>query len=177
MSDPSDGAGNAPTPKPSASTEGGQPRRVFLVVVDETAEHEVALKFACLRARHTGAAVALLYVIEPPDFQHWMAVDDLMREEQREEAEAVLHKLSGMINELTGQMPELYVREGNRAEEVLTLIEEEPSISVLILGADPTGDNPGPLVSHIVGRMSGRLRVPITVVPGSLSDGQLDTLT
>ena len=78
---------------------------------------------------------------------------------------------------MTGTLPELYVREGDRAKELLNLIEQEPSISVLVLGADPTGDNPGPLVSLIVGKMSGRLRIPITVVPGSLTEQQIEDLT
>ncbi|MDJ0895018.1 MAG: universal stress protein [Alphaproteobacteria bacterium] len=171
MSEPSDPSGQAAEIGPSSGD------RVFLVVVDESAEQDVALRFACLRARRTGARVALLHVIEPPDFQHWMAVDDLMREEMREEAETLLHKLSGVVNELTGKLPELYVREGDRAKELLNLIEQEPSISVLVLGADPTGDNPGPLVSLIVGKMSGRLRIPITVVPGSLTEQQIEELT
>lgn len=151
--------------------------RVFLVVVDETEELKVALRFACLRARKTGGRIALLYVIEPGEYEHWMAVKELMQEEQREQAEQVLHRLSGVVNELTGRMPELYVREGKPAEALIKLIDEEPAISVLVLGAGTGSEGPGPLVSYIVGRMSGRLRVPITVVPGALSDDDLADLT
>ena len=62
------------------------PQRVFLVVVDDSPEMQVALRYAALRARSTGGRVALLYVIEPSDLQQWMAVESLMREERREEA-------------------------------------------------------------------------------------------
>ncbi len=151
-------------------------QRVFLVVVDESEEMEVALHFASRRAQHTGGRVAMLYVIEPTDFQHWMSVGDLMREEARSEAEQLLQRLAAKVNELTGQMPVLYLREGNRRDELLKLIDEEPSISILVLGADTGQGGPGPLVSALSGRFAARLRVPLTIVPGSLSREQIDAV-
>jgi len=65
------------------------PDRVFLVVADDSAELEVALRYACRRARKTGGRVALLAVVEPSDDQHWMAVGDLMKEEARAAAPAL----------------------------------------------------------------------------------------
>ena len=151
-------------------------QRVFLVVVDESEEMEVALHFASRRAQHTGGRVALLHVIEPADFQHWMSVGNLMREEARSEAEQLLQRLAAKVNELTGQMPVLYLREGNRRDELLKLIDEEPSISILVLGADTGQGGPGPLVSALSGRFAARLRVPLTIVPGSLSREQIDAV-
>ncbi len=151
-------------------------QRVFLVVVDESEEMGVALHFASRRAQHTGGRVALLYVIEPADFQHWMSVGNLMREEARSEAEQLLQRLAAKVNELTGQMPVLYLREGNRRDELLKLIDEEPSISILVLGADTGQGGPGPLVSALSGRFAARLRVPLTIVPGSLSREQIDAV-
>ena len=84
--------------------------RVFLVVVDETEEMHLALRFACRRALHTGGRVALLYVIEPSGFQHWMSVGDLMREEARSEAEQLLQRMAAKVNELAGKMPILHLR-------------------------------------------------------------------
>ena len=90
------------TPPPADASD-----RVFLVVVDETEEMKVALRFACQRARRTGGRVALLYVIEPAEFQHWMAVEDLMREEARSEGEQLLQRLAAQVNELVGTIPVL----------------------------------------------------------------------
>jgi len=151
--------------------------RIFLVVVDETEEMRVALRYAALRARHTGGKVALLYVIEPSDLQQWMAVETLMREERREEAEALLQKLSGEVAELCGNLPIVYIREGPRRDELLALLDEEPSISILVLAAGTGSEGPGPLVTQLVGKMSGKMRVPVTVVPGSLTDDQIAELT
>ncbi len=148
--------------------------RVFLVVVDETEEMKVALRFACLRARRTGGRVALIYVIEPAEFQHWMAVGDLMREEARSEGEQLLQRLAAQVNELVGTIPVLYVREGKVREELFKLLDEEPRISILVLGANTGSRGPGPLVAALTGKMIGKLRVPITVVPGNLRDEEID---
>ena len=150
--------------------------RVFLCVVDSSEEVHVALRFAALRARRSGGRVALLYVIEPGDFQHWMSVAEKMREERREEAEQVLQEHAARVVDITGRPPIFYVREGAPRDAIVQLIEEEPAISILVLGAGADKKGPGPLVSSIAGRLSGKFPIPITVVPGTLSDEQLDGL-
>ncbi len=150
--------------------------RVFLVVVDDSPELNTALHFACLRARHTGGHVALLYVIEPVDGQQWLSIEHLIRAEKREQAEQTLQRLGGEAIEWSGRIPALYVREGDRREELLQLIEEDESISILVLGAGTGSEGPGPLVSYVAGRVAGRLRIPITIVPGALTDSQLGLL-
>src|SRR5215470_16540988 len=129
------------------TAEAATPQRIFLVVVDQSAEMPVALRYAALRARHTGGRVALLYVIEPSDLQQWMAVESLMREERREEAEQLLQKLSQQVLELSGSHPVVYIREGRRRDELTTLIDEEPGISVLVLAAGTGPEGPGPLIT------------------------------
>ena len=151
-------------------------QRVFLVVVDQSEEMDVALRFAARRAQHTGGRVAMLHVIEPADFQHWMSVGDLMREEARNEAEQLLQRLAARVNELTGQMPVLYLREGKRRDELLKLIDEEPSIQILVLGANTGQGGPGPLVAALTGRFLNRLRIPLTIVPGDLSTEDIDSI-
>lgn len=150
--------------------------RVFLVVVDDSPEMEIALSFACRRARHSGGRVALLYVIEPSEFQNWLAVGDLMRDEARNQAEQLMQRLAAQATELCGSMPVLYLREGNRRDELLKLIDEEPSISILVLGASTGAGGPGPLVQALTGKFVGRLRVPLTVVPGNLSDDDIKAI-
>lgn len=151
-------------------------RRKFLVVVDDTPECRVALRYACGRAGSTEGQVALLRVIEPGDFQHWLSVEERMREEAREEAERLLQGLAAEISERVHIMPELVVREGAAFEEVLAQIDEDPQMRVLVLGAATGPEGPGPLVSALAGRMPGSMPIPVTVVPGSLTDEQIDEL-
>jgi hypothetical protein len=158
----------------SASPPGADaPReRIFLVVVDETEEMRVALRYAALRAFHTGGKVALLAVAEPPGIQQFAAIEERMEEEAREEAEQLLAKLSGEVKDIAGSMPILYLRSGRPSEELLALIDEEPSISVVVLGAGTGQEGPGPLITALVSH-SGKLRVPVTIVPGGLDDEQI----
>ena len=145
--------------------------------MDATEEVSVALRFAARRAANTNGRIALLYVMEPADFQHWMAVGEKMRAERREEAELTLQELSAEVNALTGEMPTIYLREGKASDLIAELIEEEPQISILVLGAGTGKKGPGPLVSSLAGKLSGKFPIPITVVPGNLSLDQIDALT
>jgi len=150
--------------------------RIFLVVVDESEEMRVALRFACRRARATGGRVALLGVIEPGDPQPFRNVEELLRAEKRAEAENLMQTLSAQVADLSGQMPVVHIREGGRVDQVLKLIAEEPDISILVLAAGAGSEGPGPLINQLVGKMAGRLRVPITIVPGGLDDDAIDAL-
>jgi len=149
--------------------------RKFLVVVDETPECMNALRFAARRAQKTGGGIVMLYVIAPDDFQHWVGVAELIRAEARDAAESRLEELTEELRALCGVTPEFAIREGNRAEEVLELIEEDQEIGVLVLGAGE-GDSPGPLVSQLVARMGGRMPIPVTVVPGAMSLERIDAV-
>lgn len=151
--------------------------RIFLVVVDDSAEMKVALRFAAKRAKKTNGRVALLYVVEPADFQHWLSVGNLMQEEAREEAEALLQKFGALAHDLSGIMPVLFLREGDRRDELLSLLDEEPKISVLVLGTNTEGKGPGPLVTALSSKFVDRLHIPLTLVPGNLSDEDVDAIT
>ncbi|WP_169566885.1 universal stress protein [Sneathiella limimaris] len=152
-------------------------RNKFLVVVDDTPECKSAIRFACRRAWHVGGGVILLKVIEPPDFQHWMGVEQVMREEAREAAEELLQNLSEEIRQDTNLVPEFVIRDGYVKDELLALIEEDRDIRILVLAASPDSGGPGPLVKSLVGEMSGTFAIPITVVPGNMSNSQLDAVT
>ena len=151
--------------------------RVFLVVVDDSTERDVALRYACLRARNGGGRVALLRVLEPVGMIEWAGVGVLMAEERREEAEKLLSGLGAQVREITGGLPILLIREGEARDELLALLEEDPRISILVLASAPTGSGPGPLISALTGRYAARVRVPMTIVPGGLDDKELERVT
>ena len=151
--------------------------RVFLVVVDESKELQAALHYAARRAAHTGGRIALLYVIEPSELQHWISIENLAREERREEAEQLMQRLCEQIAPVAGTMPIVYIREGHRRDQLLALIAEEPSISILVLAAGTEPEGPGPLITYLTGKPAARLRIPITIVPGGLTREQLDAVS
>lgn len=159
---------------PEAPNEEVRPA-TFLCVVDDSAELSQALQFACRRVVRTGGRLALLYVTEPAEFQHWATIGELMREERRQEAEEMLTVVSAVVAGRIGQVPLTYVREGEMLEELLKVIEEE-QINFLVLGAATGPDGPGPLVSQLIQKMAGRLPIPVVVVPGSLSEEQINRI-
>jgi nucleotide-binding universal stress UspA family protein len=150
--------------------------RVFLVVVDESEEMRNALRYACRRAQHTNGHVALLHVIEPVEFQHWLGVGRVLEDDARAEAELRLQKLASEVFGQIGTMPIIHIREGKRAEQLVSLLQEDPSISLLVL-ATAKGANPGPLVTFLLGHLGKRVKVPVTLVPGELTLAEIDLLS
>ena len=152
-------------------------RRVFLVVVDETEEMRNALRYACRRAQKTTGRVALLHVIEPLEFQHWLGVGRVMEEEARAEAEQRLQALATEVYAQTGAVSVIHLREGNRGEQLVQLLQEDPSISLIVLGTARGGSNPGPIVTYMLANLGRRVRVPVTLVPGELTVEEIDALS
>ena len=157
------------------STEEGH-RRKFLVVIDDTPECGRALLYAARRAEHSGGALVLLYVIVPADFQHWVGVENIMRAEAMEAAETTLGRFADLARGYGTIEPELVIREGNRAEEVLKLIESDEDIAILVLAAGTAKEGPGPLVSTLAGKQSATFSIPITIVPGHLDDAAISAI-
>jgi nucleotide-binding universal stress UspA family protein len=151
--------------------------RVFLVVVDESPEMRNALRYACRRAKRTGGRVAMLYVMEPPEGQQWGAVMDLMRQEARQQAEEVIAGHADAAVSLTGQPPAIHIREGKSRDELIKLITEDRSISVLVLASASSNEGPGPLVTAFAGKLGSQLRVPLTIVPGVLTEAEIDAIS
>ncbi|MEO3997698.1 universal stress protein [Mesorhizobium sp. CAU 1732] len=156
------------------SREAGH-RRKFLAVVDETPESERAIAYAARRAQSTGGVVVLLFVIESGDFQHWLGVEQIMREEANATANAALNVHAATVRERVGIEPELVVREGSPTEEIHKLIEEDQDIAILVLAAGGAKEGPGPLVSAVAGK-GAAFPIPVTVVPMSLSDEEIESL-
>ncbi|MEL6126004.1 MAG: universal stress protein [Pseudomonadota bacterium] len=150
--------------------------RKFLVVMDDSPECINAMRFAALRACNTTGGVQILAVIQPEEFQHWIGVGDLMRAEAREKIEERYAFFKEKMEQNEGITPELVIREGTTAKEVLAQIKDDPEIGVLVLAAGTQGDGPGPLVKELAGRMVGQMPVPVTVVPGGLTLEQLRTI-
>jgi nucleotide-binding universal stress UspA family protein len=149
----------------------------YLVVVDDTTEGDRAIYYASRRVSRIGANMIMLRVIDIEDRnQQWLGVADIMRAEAYEEANAALDRASGRANGVAGITPERVIREGVWIEQILKLIDEDEDIAILVLAAGTTSDGPGPLVSAI-GRTAGDFPIPLAIVPGHLTDEELDALS
>jgi nucleotide-binding universal stress UspA family protein len=157
------------------STEPGH-RRKFLVVIDDTPECDRAIYYASRRAQSTGGAIVMMTVIDPPDPQLSRSVEELMRQEAREEATTALEAAAARARLISGIEPETRIEEGERAGVIQRAIEADEDIAILVLAAGTGRDGPGPLVSTLAGKASGTFPIPITIVPGDLTDEEIDSM-
>lgn len=151
--------------------------RKLLLVVDETPEFQAALRYACRRAQATDARIVLLRVLEKSTFDQWAGVRDEIERQERAEAEAALQAAAEAVVAETGRPPEFAIREGETRDAVRAEIAGDADIRLLILAA-AGGKNPGPLVATIAkeGVAWGSRKIPVTVVPGDLTDAEIDEL-
>ncbi len=148
-----------------------------LVIVDDTAEADRAVYYASRWAVRLGGGVVMLRVIEIEDRnQQWLGVADIMRAEAHEEASTALDRAAGRANGLAAITPERVIREGNATEQILDVIENDTDIVVLVLAASAGVEGPGPIITSLAG-IAGTFPIPVTVVPGGLTDADIDGLS
>jgi len=150
--------------------------RKFLVVLDDSRECLNAMRFAAMRAANTGGGVAILSIIPPDEFNHWIGVGEIMRAEARERIEVHFEVFAKWMRDKQNVHPELIIREGEAVVEIMAQISEDPEIGVLVLGAGTDNKGPGPLVTHM-SRQAGTLPIPFTIVPGDISKERLEAIT
>ena len=149
----------------------------YLVIIDESPECDRAVYYASRRAARTGASMLMLLVIEPHDrHQQWLGVADIMKAEAHEAANLILDKFSTRANGVAGITPERAIRDGEKPDEILKLIEEDEDIATLVLAAGIGKEGPGPLVSNL-SKTAGDFPIPVAIVPGHLNDEELDALS
>ena len=139
-----------------------------MVVLDDSKECLNAMRFAAMRAANSGGGVTILSVISPDEFNHWIGVSDIMREEARERIEVHFEVFAKWMRDRKNIEPELVIREGEVVSEILAQIQSDPEIGVLVLGAGLDKKGPGPLVTQM-SKNAGTLPIPVTIVPGSLN--------
>ena len=150
--------------------------RIYLVVVDDSAEAQIALRFAARRAVKTGGAVEILALIEPTELVPWGGLQDAIEDEAHEHAEELVAAAAGALLAESGLSPTITVRQGEGPRVIREMIAANPDIAALVLGAAASGA-PGPLVAHFAGTDAGALPVPIMIVPGSLDPAGIDRLS
>ncbi|WP_114287524.1 universal stress protein [Candidatus Halocynthiibacter alkanivorans] len=150
--------------------------RKFLVILDDSRECLNAMRFAAMRASSTGGGVQILSVIPPDEFNHWIGVADLMREEARERIEVHFEVFAKWMRDRQNVDPELVIREGEAVNEILSQVTDDPEVGVLVLGAGIGKSGPGPLVTQM-SKSAGSLPIPMTIVPGDMTKERLESIT
>ena len=153
-----------------------QAKRTYLVVVDDSNEARVALRFAARRASKTGGRVEVLGIVEPQDFVQFGGVQAAIEQEQRLRIEGVVSAAIGEILDESGLEANIIVQQGEVVRTVRDYLAGRDEVAALVLGAAPSG-SPGPLVAHFTGHDAGKLPCPVMIIPGSLSEQRLEQLS
>ena len=155
---------------------GDERKRTYLVVVDDSAEARVALRFAARRAGKTNGRVEVLGIVEPQDFVQFGGVQAAIEEEQRLRIQGVVSSAIGELLDESGVEANVMVQQGDAVRTVRDYVGERTEVAALVLGAAPSG-SPGPLVVHFTGNDAGKLPCPVMIIPGSLSEERLEQLS
>jgi nucleotide-binding universal stress UspA family protein len=148
-----------------------------LVIVDDSAEWDRAVYYASRWAIRVGGGVVMLRIIETEDQnQQWLGVAEVMRAEAQEEANAALDRAAGRANGIAAITPERVIREGDPIEQIFDVIDKDVDIAMLVLAANPGPEGPGPIITTMT-KTVGSFPIPVTIVPGELSDGDIDALS
>ena len=162
----------------SAGSNNSRERRMrkFLVLLDDSHESLNAMRFAAMRASNSDGAVLVLAVIPAAEIQHGFGVADVMRAEAQERIEAHYEVFAKWMRTRPKVEPELIIREGDPAEELLRLLDEDPEIGIVAIGFSSDKSRQNPVLTRLL-RDAASLPCPITIVPGDISKERLEAIT
>jgi len=148
----------------------------YLVVVDESKELENAIYFAASRAQKLNRSISLLYVIDHAINAQWSKIENLIEQEATSDAKKICRKWAQKIKDRFGIESEIILKLGNRVDEILKLLREDKTIRFLILASASESEDPGPIIKALIGKKNKELSIPIVIVPGSMSEKDIDLI-
>lgn len=154
------------------------PKSKLLICVNDTEYSRVALRFCCNKAKNAGYPVEILHVIESMEYQNFLSMADVMRDEKHQEAEELLKRFSEEAYESFGITPSLMLKEGLVGEQIIAAVEEDHGINMLLVGTSPDNTaSRGKLIPWLASQLGKSLQIPMLIVPGNLTDQQINELT
>lgn len=151
-------------------------KKKFLIVIDESKELDKAIYFAANRAIHTDGELSLLYIVDPAVNAQWSRIENLIEQEATSEAKKLCRIWSQKIKSRFGIESEVIIKMGDRCEELFKLVREDTNIRFLVLASSANNEDPGPLIKAVTGKKIKELSIPVVVIPGSLSEKEIDLI-
>ena len=149
----------------------------FLVILDDTLEMYNALRYAAQRSARSNGRVAILYTFDTLEFSHWKAVEDIAEAESREEAESKIKEYENYILKFTDKKPKKFIMKGDRVECIIKFLDANKFISNFVLASSPGKTGADPLINTFAIKHSSKIKVPITIIPPTLTEEEIDNLS
>ena len=151
-------------------------KKKFLVVIDDSKELKNAIHFAAQRAKNTGGALSMLYVVNHAINAQWSKVEHLIEQEETSEAKKICRNWAQFIKNKFNIDTEIVIKLGNRKDEILKLLKEDKNIRFLVLATSGDGENPGPIIKSLLSSKMKDLSIPIVLVPGSMDEKDINLI-
>lgn len=150
----------------------------FLVCMDDTDHARIALRYACSRVAKRGGSVVMVHVVDTDEAKSFPLMAGKMLDEKRRQAQTLMASLRAEANQWGDVAITETVREGVIGEEILRTVEEDFDINILLLGMAPDSSPKGRrIITWLTNQLGKRLQIPVMVVPGNLTDLQIEELS
>ncbi|MEP7210063.1 MAG: universal stress protein [Alphaproteobacteria bacterium] len=151
--------------------------RKFLAMSDDSEECRVALVYAGRRAKAVRAGLVVLRCASVPGVGGWIGLDQDINQDAIDAARLKAAEHAKMVEERTGTVPEVIVSDEDPLDAIRKVVEGDPAIRQLVLATGSGRWGPGPLVSRLAkGKALAERPLAVTVVPGDLTDAQIDEM-
>ena len=151
-------------------------RTKLLVCVDKTEHSRIAVRFACAKAKQHGSPIELIHVLDPSEYNSLFGVGEKMKQESWAAAEKLMNSMADEAQS-AGITPSCIIREGFVGEEVIKAAVNDADINMLIIGKAPQTAGKKDTISLLTSELAGKLMIPIMIVPGNLTDAQIEELS
>ncbi|MBT4695460.1 MAG: universal stress protein [Alphaproteobacteria bacterium] len=149
-------------------------KEIFLAVFDGTDECKSAVRYAARRAQLNNANLLIVATVDTAEFTYWLSVNSKMIDNIEKESKEMLKVLSKEIQSYSNVECSYIIEHGSKLDVVKRLIDEDETISLLVLASNKKDKNPGVLVETISG---DGYSIPVVVLPGNLNDDTIDKLS
>jgi len=149
-------------------------KEIFLAVFDGTDECKSAVRYAARRAQFNNANLLIVATVDTAEFTYWLSVNSKMIDNIEKESKEMLKVLSKEIQSYSNVECSYIIEHGSKLDVVKRLIDEDETISLLVLASNKKDKNPGVLVETISG---DGYSIPVVVLPGNLNDDSIDKLS
>ena len=150
-------------------------RKNYLVIIDESDELKNAIYFAAKRSAVNNADLIMLYVVRPAVNTEWASVSNLIEQEETSEGKKISRLWSAVVEEKFKIKPKIIIKMGDKVDEIIKFLKEDKTIRFLVLASSIDNDNPGPIIKSLSKKMND-LSVPLVIIPGLISEKELDNL-
>jgi hypothetical protein len=116
----------------------------------------------------------MLYVVRPAVNAEWASVGNLIEQEETSEGKKISRLWSTVVEEKFKIKPQIIIKMGDKVDEIIKFLKEDKSIRFLVLASSIDSD-PGPIIKSLSKKMND-LSVPLVIIPGLISEKEIDNL-